>query len=135
MAQRLGITSGAVIYRMKNLSKKCIISAYRCSINLEKIGYIFCKVFLSLNMDNIKKLKELHQFCLQHPNIVMMIYCIGHWDFEIELETESMAVFHNLLKEIKTRFSDIIKNYESVILSHEYKFDHFPECYPVIVKK
>lgn len=134
MAQRLGITSGAVIYRMKNLSKKEIISAYRCSINLEKIGYISCKVFLSLNMDNLKKLRELHQFCLQHPNIIIMIYCIGHWDFEIEFEIENTLAFHNLLKEIKIRFSDIIKNCESVILSHEYKFDHFPECYPVLVR-
>lgn len=129
IAKKLGITSSAVIYRIKELKKKDIIGAYRCSINVEKIGYIRCKVFLSLNFIDVRKEKELHQYCLEHPNIIFFWYCIGHCDLEIELEIENTVVFHNLLKEIKTRFSNIIGKCEYVIISKEYKFDHFPGCY------
>lgn len=130
ISRKLGITSGAVIYRIKELEKKDIINAYRCSINLEKIGYIRCKIFLSLHFIDSKKEKELYQFCLQHPNIIFFLYCIGHWDFEIEFEIKSTTAFHNLLKEIKMRFASIIRECEYVIISKEYKFDYFPESYP-----
>ena len=130
MAKKLGVTSGAVIYRIKELEKREIISAYRCSVDLSKIGYIFCKIFLSLHFTNPKKEKELHQFCMQNPNVILFLYCIGHWDFEMEFELKDTAVFHNLLNEIKVRFSDIIKNCEFVIVSNEYKYDHFPDAYP-----
>ena len=130
IAKKLGITSGAVMYRMKELAKAKIISAYRCSIDLEKIGYLYVRVFLSLHFNDRQKERELYQFCRQHANITLFLYCIGHWDFEVEFEIESSAAFQNLLREIKTRFSDIIKECEWVIISKEHKFDHFPECYP-----
>ena len=130
IARQLGLTSSAVIYRIKGLKEKNIIEAYRCSINVEKIGYIRCKVFLSLNFIEAKKEKELHQYCLENPSIIFFWYCIGHCDLEVELEIENTAAFHDLLKEIKTRFSDIIRKCEYVIISTEYKFDHFPGCYP-----
>lgn len=130
IAKEIGITSGAVIYRIKQLEKKEIISAYRCAINLEKIGFILCKVYLSLHFTDPKKERELHQFCLQHPQISFFLYAMGRWNFELELEIEDTVAFHNLLREIKIRFSDIIKDCETVIISQEHKFDNFPECYP-----
>lgn len=134
IARHLGMTSSAVIYRMKELERKNIICAYRCSINVEKIGYIRCKLFLSLNFSDTKKEKELKQYCLEHPNIIFFWYCIGHCDLEVELEIENTAAFHNLLKEIKTRFSNIIRKCDYVIISKEYKFDYFPGSYPANFK-
>ena len=130
IAKRLGVTSSAVIYRIRALEQKNIIGAYRCSINVEKIGFIRSKIFLSLKFVDEKKEKELRQFCLEHPNIIFFWYCVGHCDLEIELEIENIAAFHDLLKEIKTRFSNIIRKCEYVIVSKEHKFDHFPGCYP-----
>ena len=130
IAKRLGVTSSAVIYRIRALEQKNIICAYRCSVNVEKIGYIRSKIFLSLNFYDAKKEKELRQYCLEHPNIIFFWYCIGHCDLEIELEIENIDAFHDLLKEIKTRFSNIIRKCEYVIVSKEHKFDHFPGCYP-----
>ena len=134
IAKQLGITSGAIIYRIKELERKKIIGAYRCSINVEKIGYIRCKLFLSLNFSDSKKEKELQQYCLDHPNILFFWYCIGHCDLEVELEIDGTVAFHNLLKEIKTRFSSIIRKCDYVIVSKEYKFDYFPESYPADYK-
>ena len=130
LAKKMKLTSGAVIYRMKGLEKKGIIDRYSCLLDVSKLGYVFCKVFLTLHFIDRKKENELHQFCLQHKNITLFLYCMGHWDFEINIKIDSMPAFHGLLKEIKTRFSEIIKECESVVISTEHKFNRFPGSYP-----
>jgi len=130
LAKKIKLTSGAVIYRMKELEKKGIIGRYSCLLNVSKLGYVFCKVFLTLHFVNREKENELYQFCLQHENITLFLYCIGHWDFEMNIKIESMSAFHDLLKEIKTRFSEIIKECESVVIFKEHKFNRFPGAYP-----
>jgi len=85
---------------------------------------------ITLNFVNKEKEKELFQFCLQHNNITLFVYCIGQWDFEINIKIDSMPAFHELLKEIKARFSEIIKECESVIIFKEHKFNRFPGAYP-----
>ncbi|MBS3102359.1 Lrp/AsnC family transcriptional regulator [Candidatus Woesearchaeota archaeon] len=130
LAKKLELTSSAVIYRMRELEKKGFIGRYSCLLDGSKLGYVFCKVFLTLNFVNKEKEKELFQFCLQHNNITLFVYCIGQWDFEINIKIDSMPAFHELLKEIKARFSEIIKECESVIIFKEHKFNRFPGAYP-----
>jgi len=130
IAKKIKITSSAVIYRIKELEKKKIITGYSCTINSPLLGLAYGKIFLTFNFGNEKKIKELHQFCAQHQNIVRALYCIGHWDFEIDVMTERTVHFHELLKEIKNRFSEIIRNCDSAIISQSHKFDHFPDSYP-----
>lgn len=130
IAKRIKITSSAVIYRIKELERKKVITGYSCTINSPLLGLAYGKIFLTINFGDDKKMKELHQFCSQHKNIIRALYCIGHWDFEIDVMTERTAHFHKLLKEIKDRFSAIIRNCDSAIISQSYKFDHFPDSYP-----
>jgi len=130
LGKRIGITSSAVISRIKALKNKGVIGAFRCSIDMKKLGFTSYRMLLSLKFIDQKKEKELHQFCMQTPNIVLFLYCIGRWDMEIEIEVENSQEFHVILKEIKSRFSNIISQCDYVMNSTEYKFDLFPGCYP-----
>jgi len=132
IAKRLNITSSAVIYRIRELEKKEVITGYSCTINSPNLGLVYCKVFLTLNFGDKKKQQELYQYCLQHQNIIRILYCIGHWDFEMDIMAESTSLFNELLKEIKKRFSEIIRNCESAIITQSYKFDHFPGSYKAL---
>jgi len=130
IAKKLNITSSAIIYRIKELEKKKIITGYSCTINTPRLGLSYSKVLLSLHLGNKNKLNELHQYCLQHKNVIRVAYCIGHWDFELDVMTERSKHFHQFLKELKDRFSDLIRDVESVNITQSYKFDHFPDSYP-----
>ena len=129
IAGKLGLTSAAVIYRIKELENKKIIDGYSCAINAPRLGLAYCKVMLVLDFGNTIRERELHQFCLQHLNVTRFLYCIGHWDFEIDVMMDSMQDFHKFLKELKGRFSEIIRDYEYVTISESHKFMHFIEAY------
>jgi len=60
---------------------------------------------------------------------------MGTWDFELDFELENYDKFQSIMFDIKERFSDIIRNYEFVIVSKEFKLDFFPGCYPEFKKR
>lgn len=125
-------TTNIVHYRIKQLEKNKIISGYKFALNVNRLGYEVCKSFIYLKNITEKRRKELVEFCKLHQNVINIVLCVGQWDMEIEFEVRNFDEFYNLMDEIKNKFSDIIKNYESVIFKDEPKQSFVPNCYPQI---
>ncbi len=130
IAERTDVSARVAAYRIKELIGKGIISGFRISIDLEKIGYQYFKAFISLREVNTKREKEFIQFCRFHPNIVYYVRCIGRWDAEPEFEVKSYQEFQKVMKEIRANFSNIIKGIESVQIREEVRLDYMPNAYP-----
>lgn len=129
IARDVKVSPMVVAYRIKNLQKMGIIQSFRISVNLEKMGYEFCKAFIYLKNINKEKLNSFVSHCKSNENILNIVTCVGPWDLELEFETENFERFHSEMKDIREKFGDIIKNYESVIISKEQKFEFMPENY------
>lgn len=109
IAKRIKLTPKAVIYRLKNLEKNKIILGYYTLINTDKIGMVFYKIDFYLN--DLSKLKEMHQYAKQHKNIVYRMRTIGGPDFEIEVLVNNVNEMKSVINEIRERFPNIVDHY------------------------
>ena len=50
---------------------------------------------------------------------------LGNWDMEPEFEVVSEKEYTAILTDLKDKFSDIIKNIETITITQEHKFVYF----------
>jgi DNA-binding Lrp family transcriptional regulator len=109
---------------MKKLEKLGVIQGYKALINVAKLGYRYYKSYINLvNLDN---LGELENYCMKNPNILNINKTIGGHDFEIELQAKSFDEFEDIMDDMRTKFSEMIEDYEFVVAREEKKMVYFP---------
>ncbi len=130
LALKLKLTPRIVQYKLKQLEKKEIILDYKCHLNPQLFGKIFCKVIFYMSNITKTRLNEFVNYCSNIKESVWPQRVIGNWDFELDLEIENYEKFQDKVLDIKGKFSDIISNNEFCIVSREFKLDLFPNAYP-----
>jgi len=108
------------------LEQKKVIIGYRTMFDLEKLGYEYYKVHMNLHNTTNEKQKSLRQYIKQHPNIIYDNEVLGGDDIEIEIQVKSSVELRNILKDIKAKYSDLIKNYNHMLFYKEHKYVYFP---------
>jgi Lrp/AsnC family transcriptional regulator, leucine-responsive regulatory protein len=121
IAKRLGANAKTIQRKMRNLQKKGIITSYNVKINHKKLGYAQRKVMLNLNDTSRMSLNKLITFLTKHRYAIYVTIAIGQYDLEFEMMEKSHQEFHTILKELKTNFPKLIKNYFTVIFYDEPK--------------
>ena len=119
MAQALNQSSQNIINRMKKLERDGVITKYSLNIDYSNIGYIFCKAFVYLESTTQKRLDELYSYCAMQQNIFALTTTLGAWDLELEFEVENFEKMTAIMDDIRVKFSDIMTNYESVIITNQ----------------
>ncbi len=130
IAERLNLTPRIVEYRIKNLKKNKIILINRIFLNLNKINWIYCKAILRFKSLTEERYKQFFQYCNYLENLTYIINAIGPWDVELDFEIKDFNTFHDIMLNIRDKFSDIIKKYDFVIVMNEDKLDYYPGSYP-----
>jgi len=126
IAHELGVSDKVVAYRIKNLEKQEVIGGYGVQLDLQKIGYEYWKIHISLKSYSEKRFNELNNYCIQHPNIVYTNELIGGADFEIEGFFKDSNELQGFLQGLRYKFNDLIKDYEIMLYYKEYKLALFP---------
>ena len=115
-------TSAKVIKtRIDRMLKEKIILGFNIKLDHKKIGYTHRKVFLKLNDVSKEKINKLSSYLKEQPNTIYLVKAIGDYDLEFELMTKTNEEFHKIIKELRTRFSEDINNYSTVIHYFEPK--------------
>ncbi len=126
IARKLLITPKTAAKKIRELEKKKIIVGYRTLFDLEKLGYQYFKVHISLKDLDEKKEKQIKSYLKQHPNIVYDNEILGGFDLEIEIQVPTLNDLRTILDEMKGLFSGIIKNYTYMLFYKEHKYVFFP---------
>lgn len=127
LAEKLNLTPNAIKARIKSLEKKEIILGYRVMINHEKFKKLHYRVFFFL--ENITAQQEaLKTFLSLQPQVISITKTIGYCDIECRLLVDNLEEFYSLMNIIKSRFSDVLKDFEPIIY---YKFYKSLNYYPV----
>jgi Lrp/AsnC family transcriptional regulator, leucine-responsive regulatory protein len=126
IALRLKSTAQVVKYRMKRLEKTGVISGYTLKINHKALGFIQRKVMLKLNDTSYASKRKLTNFIIRHPSTIYITIAIGQYDFEFEMMETSHEDFHMMLKKLKSKFPNLIKDYFTVIFYNEPKVGQLP---------
>jgi Lrp/AsnC family leucine-responsive transcriptional regulator len=126
ISKKLKITTKTTIARIRQLEKKKIIIGYRTMFNLEKLGYQYFKIHLNVHDMSNELEKKFRTYIKQHPNIIYDNEVLGGDDFEIEIQVKSLNDLRLIIEDMKSKFSDIIKNYNYMLFYKEHKFLFFP---------
>ncbi len=121
-------TSRSIIkYRLKRMIAEKTISSFLTFVNLPKLGYTTWG-FMHIRFHNLspKREGEFIHFIRNNQNIIFAHSTLGAWDFGIEFCARDPQHFFELQKELKQKFSDIIKDSETGSLVEIYKTAYVP---------
>ena len=126
ISKQLKIPTKTITYRIKKLMKTNVIEGYTLTVDLEKIGFERYKVFIrTKNLNEILE-KRFIQFSRIHPYILYYSKSIGSSDVELELIVKDSIHLREVIAEIREKFGEIIKSYETLKIYKEYKLNFFP---------
>ena len=109
IAEQVGLTSKSVIYRMKQMEKKGILLGYNAVFDSYKWKEDFYKI--DFYMNDLSRIKEMEEYAKQHPKIWARMRTIGGPDYEIEVLVKDTKELKKIIREIRTRFCDVIEHY------------------------
>ncbi len=126
IAQKLNITTKTASVRIKNLEKRGIIQGYTALFNIEKLGYLYYKIYFDLQNTSEEILKKLNKFISIHQNIIYSDYVIGGHACEIEVQVKNEIEIRKLIDQMKSEFSQVIRSYEILYYFKEHKMLSMP---------
>lgn len=129
ISRKLNLTEMIVRYRMRKMIDSGIIIGFRPFFNINKFGYIYFKLHIYLhNITKDKKQKMLSYFH-NHQNTVYLTELVGGADIEVEYQVKSNEEFYKNIEKLKLEFGDIIRTYEFMQYTKEFKFTYLPEMF------
>ena len=119
------LTPKTTIKKIKNLEKKQIITGYKTEFDLEKLGYQYYKIHLTLFNSIPEEVKKLQNYLRQHKNVVYEDQMLGGYDLEFELQFKNNRELREFIDKLRQKFSSLLKDYEILHYYKEYKLKFF----------
>lgn len=121
ISEKTKLSVDVIRYRIKAMEKEGIIKGYKCLLNPSKVGFTTCKAFVFFKNISEKKKSEFIDYCRHLSNSINIITTFAPWDLEIMFETQSYEEYFRIMDNIKNKFNDIIRFYESLMITAEPK--------------
>ena len=115
----------AVMNRIKKMQGEKLILGYRCSLNLEKLGYTHLKLFLFTEGLSHKRKKTLLEFIKQWQHSVYITETVSEADLEFEVHVPNLHILNDFMRKLRNEFPEV-KNYDSCIFYREEIIRYFP---------
>lgn len=124
IAKKVGLSHDAVRKRIEKLVDNEVILAFSPVYNPPKMGYATINyVFISLYNPSKEREEEFLAFLRSNKYVTYVAGLIGKWDYILDIMAENPGKFDSILKEIRQRFPDLIKDYEVYGILQEYKYE------------
>lgn len=127
IAKKLNTTVDIVRYRIKKLIDNNLIQSFRSIINREVLGYQHWNILIKTQSLNEEKEKQFISFLKEVPNVIYVTKYVNDFNIGFELEVKNMEELHGILTELRYKFSDVIKSYETVLFFREHKITYIPK--------
>jgi len=125
LAEKLGISSQAVNYRVNNLMKHGVINAFRVNVDLAKLGLQHYK--LEIYLKDHKQRRAIWQYLREKPYCDTLNVAIGWSDLEFEIIVENVQQLGDIMEEIDATFPNAIKKQNFWIFDKVHKERWLPE--------
>lgn len=127
IAREIEATEIMVRHRIKKMIENGVILGFRPFLNINKLGYSYFKVHIKLQNLTEERKNHILSFIHQHLHIIYLTELVGGADVEIEFQVRTNDELYQYLKELRERFPDLIRDYEFMQYTKEYKFTYLPE--------
>ena len=124
LSKKVRLSRDAIKNRIKKLINNKVILAFTPIYNPPKMGYsTITYVFISLYNPSEKQEKKFLDFLKNNKYVTYVAGLIGKWDYILDVMAENPGHFNRILKEIRQKFPDLIKDYEVYGILQEYKYE------------
>lgn len=116
-----------ISYHLKKLIKNKIIEGFKPKLNISELQLQWYLLLIRFQPINEKRKNEFLKFCRSHPKIYYLTTTLGTYNLMLDIHVKDAREFKEILLEIKEKYSDIIKFYETNIIFDEFKIDYVPD--------
>lgn len=127
IAKQLNTTVDIVRHRIKKLIENNLIQSFRSVINRDILGYQQWNILIKTQNLTEEKEKQFISFLKEVPNVIYVTKYVNNFNIGFELEVRNMEELHGILTELRYKFSDVIKSYETILFFKEYKITYIPK--------
>ena len=127
LAEKIGISSQTINYRIKNLIDRGVIQAFRVNIDRSKLGLQLFKIDIFLK--EYKQRKNIIKYLDEKGYLECLNVATGWSDIEPEIVVEDMDKLINLMEEINHKFPNVIRKLDYCIMTEVHKERWVPELY------
>ena len=86
LARSLNMPLSTLEYRIKRLEERQVVIGYYYHVDPQKLGMQSYLLLVCVKGVNRAVKEGFFEFCKSHPNIVVLIHCLGNWDFELMVD-------------------------------------------------
>ncbi len=122
LAEELKLSKDTVKYRIKQLEESGLIREYRPVINYSALGLSVNTLLLRVDY-RMEEVQKLEMFLKSNLSILWCAKAFGYYDYIIYVITRNLDEFHELISQIKEKFSDLVKTYEVLFAHEELKYE------------
>jgi len=127
LGRKVKLSHETVRYRINKLVKKGIIEKFTVSVNKNKLGFnIYAVIMISTWNYTQKEWGDFLKYLKDYPNIIAIEKITGNYDLKIAFWVKDSDEFESVSHSIKTRYSKIIKDWQSFIFTRLYKWKELP---------
>lgn len=124
LSREVGLSRDAVRDRIEKMVRSKVISGFRAVYQPPRMGFpIINYVLISLYNPSEEKETEFLDFLKNNKYVTYIASMIGKWDFILDVVAENQGQFDRILKGIRQRFPELIKDYEVYGVLQEYKYE------------
>ncbi|MFA6073091.1 MAG: Lrp/AsnC family transcriptional regulator [Candidatus Woesearchaeota archaeon] len=123
IAKNLKISVDTIIKRIKRLEQSIIVD-YTIVLNNSKINQTHYKLLLYSN--NKLDEEKMVAFCKMNNRVVAIIKTLAEWDYEVDLEVETVEQLKKFTMELTKVYSTTIKDYDVLQVTNMSKYTFFP---------
>jgi DNA-binding Lrp family transcriptional regulator len=115
-----------VSYLLKKLIKKKVIVGFKPKLNLSLLGIQWYLLLIRFQPISEKRKNRFIQFCKSNKKIYYLTSTLGTYNLMLDIHVKDAREYKKVLFEIKEKFSDCVKFYETNIIFDEYKISYVP---------
>ncbi|MDX9754172.1 MAG: Lrp/AsnC family transcriptional regulator [bacterium] len=127
IARKVGVSPDTILQRKKRLETEKIVTKYNILTNPDALNMIRYKVLIHLNIFSPERVFKFLDFCRTENSIVYIIKALGQWNYELDMEVHSIDEHRRIMMQIMNDYSDIIRDYDTLIIRKVYKYNFFPK--------
>ncbi|HIG98073.1 TPA: Lrp/AsnC family transcriptional regulator [Candidatus Woesearchaeota archaeon] len=126
IAEKAGLSREVVNYRIKNMEKNGVIEGYYATIDVTKLGYFYCRIFMRCNAISQLQENEIVNYGLKYPTIGWVTAGHGKWNISFVAYVKSLAEFEKTYDDLRFNLG---KYFQEHYVSMAFKIHHFRHNY------
>ena len=124
IAKKTRLPRDVVVYRIKKLEDRGVIRQHHSFLDHTKLGYpLYVYVLFSLYNISNEKEKVFVNYLKGHKQIIYVAKNSGKYDFTIGVCSRDYKEFDSIIREIRQKFANSIKDIEVLPTVEEFKYD------------